>query len=52
MTRPRIIHADISDYAHWRSVCGATPTEGGTNLSLADEQVTCKKCLRKMGYAV
>lgn len=50
MTRTRI-HFDISDYAFWRSACGTRPNANGTNLTLADNQVTCRKCLAAMGFA-
>jgi DNA/RNA endonuclease G (NUC1) len=46
------VHFDISDDANWRSACGTMPSEGGTNLSLADYQVTCRKCLALMGYSI
>lgn len=48
----RIIHYDISDYAKWRSACGARPTVDGTNLTVADYQITCVKCLKALGYEV
>lgn len=48
----RKIHLDISDEAAWRSACGVTPAENGRNLSVADNQVTCRKCLAAMGYVV
>lgn len=46
------IHLDISGYADWRAACGTMPNEDGTNLTLADNQVTCRKCLAAMGFDV
>lgn len=46
----KTIHYDISDSAWWRALCDAKPNAKGTNLSVADNQVTCRKCLKALGY--
>ena len=55
MKSQTVIHYDLSDGQHgafYRAACAATPKADGSNLSVADNQVTCKRCLKLMGYAV
>lgn len=50
-----IIHADASEDgfgAYHATVCKrGRPNARGTNLTLADNHVTCEDCLRELGYA-
>jgi hypothetical protein len=54
MMREQIIHYDLSDGfgAWWRSACNATPKADGSNLTIAENQVTCRDCLKLLGYVV